>query len=76
LKFFGENPIFYGSILNLLWIIEEKGIKRKFRKSKITWTIRSPSLIEVADLMVQNARSTCTWVNRMAQMVIQSNARD
>ena len=60
LKFFGESLIFFGSILNLIWIIEENGIKMKFKKSKNTWTIRSPSLIEVANLMIQNAHSTYT----------------
>ena len=32
LKFFGVSPIFFGSILNLIWIIEENAIKIKIQK--------------------------------------------
>ena len=32
LKFFGETLIFFGSILKLIWINENKRIKMKIRK--------------------------------------------
>ena len=31
LKFFGETLIFFGSILKLIWINENKAIKMKFK---------------------------------------------
>ena len=30
LNFFGESAVFFGSILNLIWIIENKAIKTIF----------------------------------------------
>ena len=41
-------PYFFGSILNLIWIIENNTIKIKIKLSEKTWTTWSPSLIEVA----------------------------
>jgi hypothetical protein len=54
LKFFGETLIFFGSILKLIWINENKRIKMKIRKYEKTWTTWSPSLIEVADQVARN----------------------
>ena len=53
LNFFGESPIFFGSILNLIWIIENNEIKMKIKISEKMWTTWSPSLIEVADQVDQ-----------------------
>ena len=36
LNFFGESPIFFGSILNLIWIIENNAIKMKIKISEKT----------------------------------------
>ena len=49
LKFFGETLIFFGSILKLIWINENKRNKRKSENNQKTWATWSPSLIEVAD---------------------------
>ena len=46
LKIFGESPIFFGSILNLIWIIEENGIKMKFRKYTIKMTFIQLKIIK------------------------------
>ena len=35
LKIFGESPIFFGSIMKLIWINGKKTIKRNFKNSKI-----------------------------------------
>ena len=55
LNFFGEILIFFGSILKLIWINENKPNKRKNQKIEKTWTTWSPSLIEVADQVVLSA---------------------
>jgi hypothetical protein len=76
LNFFGESPIFFGSILNLIWIIENKAIKMKIKISEKTWTTWSPSLIEVANQVATNVRSIVHLSQRTTQLVFKRNAQD
>jgi hypothetical protein len=76
LNFFGESPIFFGSILNLIWIIENNAIKMKIKISEKTWTTWSPSLIEVADQVDRNALSTMDMSRRAITLVFKRDGRD
>ena len=76
LKILGESPIFFGSILNLIWIIENNTSKMKIQKIKNTWTTWSPSLIEVENQVARSALSTIDLSQRVATLVIKTNAQD
>ena len=76
LNFFGETLIFFGSILKLIWINENKPNKMKNQKIEKTWTTWSPSLIEVTDQVAASAHSMVDTSQIVVWMVWKTKARD
>ena len=77
LNIFGETPIFFGSkneiIMNLNKIEQ---LNEKSENTKKIGAIRSPSLIEVANLMDKLFAPSCCLVNMCTRLVIRSEHQD